>query len=173
MATAKVASARNVPAMSSPIPAKAVVPRTMATMATATLPSGRQPSNSPTKLTSTTWKTSINITTSVLAPKSRGLPSGVVPSRLSTPYCRSKPVEMARLTMAVEMTANAKMAGTRKSNGSRSPLGNTSSVPKKTSNKSGTPRVTTNDSPRRNDIRVSALVWATRAFMLSSHRLGR
>ncbi len=49
----------------------------------------------------------------VLAARRAGRPSGVERSRLSTPYWRSKPVAMPRLTIAVDMTARARMPGAR------------------------------------------------------------
>ena len=55
----------------------------------------------------------------VLAPSSSGRVSGVEPSRLSTPVWRSNPVAMARLTIAVDMTARASTPGNRKSTGAR------------------------------------------------------
>ena len=51
----------------------------------------------------------------VLAAISPVRDSGVAPSRLSTPYLRSKPVAIAWLVNAVDMTASAITPGVRKS----------------------------------------------------------
>ena len=85
----------------------------------------------------------------VLAASRRGRPSGVVPSRLSTPYWRSNPVAMPRLTMAVDITARARMPGARKSTGCASVGEATSTSEKNTSSTTGMPRVSSSDSPRR------------------------
>jgi hypothetical protein len=62
-----------------------------------------------------TCATSTARTVVVLAPISPPRDSGVEPSRLSTPYRRSKPVAMAWLVKAVDSTASAITPGTRKS----------------------------------------------------------
>ena len=54
-------------------------------------------------------------TVSVFAPIRPLRCSGVEPSRLSTPYRRSKPVPIARLVKAVDMIASARMPGATKS----------------------------------------------------------
>ena len=113
--------ARSVPAMSRPSPAKATVPRTTApSAATASVAvrlasRGRTPTGDehddlqqPRRRRSPpSWRRAAG-----------AAPSGVTPSRLSTPYWRSKPVAMPRLTIAVDMTARARMPGARKSTGS-------------------------------------------------------
>jgi hypothetical protein len=72
-----------------------------------------------------------------------------VPKRFSTPYCRSKPVPMPRLTMALDITASASTPGVRKSTGSSKPAGtgNTSPSEKNTSTNSGMPMLTSSCSP--------------------------
>ncbi len=52
---------------------------------------------------------------SVLPPISTERGSAVAPSRLSTPYLRSKPVPIARPVNAAHITASARMLGTTKS----------------------------------------------------------
>ncbi len=51
-------------------------------------------------------------------PAAPGGRAGWRPRRLSTPYWRSNPVAMPRLTIAVDITARARMPGARKSTGS-------------------------------------------------------
>ena len=63
----------------------------------------------------TVWASSMAITVTVLAAISPVRDSGVAPSRLSTPYLRSKPVAIAWLVNAVDMTASAITPGVRKS----------------------------------------------------------
>ena len=55
------------------------------------------------------------ITVLVLAAISPVRDSGVAPSRFSTPYLRSKPVAIAWLVNAVDITASAITPGVRKS----------------------------------------------------------
>ena len=85
MATASVASARRVPAISSPRPEKAIVPMIMTSTAEPIPPAGDQPRMSPAITMITAWRTSTVTTVSVLAVRSPDRPSGVVPSRLRTP----------------------------------------------------------------------------------------
>ena len=112
-------------------------------------PSTSQPSRRP----STTSTASCSISTTTIAPifaaSSWRRVSGVEPSSLSTPVERSKPVAMARLTIAVDITARARMPGTRKSTGSssRSGVGSTSTVEKNQSSSTGMAKVSSTDSP--------------------------
>ena len=134
-----------VPAMSRPMPANAAVPSSVGAGSPGPMrPSGSQPRARAVGTSTTTCSSSMASTMAILAPSSRGRPSGVVPSRLSTPYWRSKPVPMPRLTMAVDMMARARMPGARKSTGSSIPagLGSTSTREKKTSSSSGMPMLT-------------------------------
>ncbi len=106
------------------------------------------------------WTISIKTTAAVFAATSRGRPRGVAPRRLSTPYDRSNPVAMPRLTMAVDITARARMPGARKSIGSPSPVGSTSTRLKKTSSSTGMPSTSRSDSPRRSVSVISTRVCA-------------
>ena len=77
----------------------------------------------------------------ILAASRAGRPSGVAASRLNTPYWRSNPVAIPRLTMAVDITARARIPGARKVTASVTPagFGSTSTREKKTSSPTGCP----------------------------------
>ena len=78
----------------------------------------------------------------------------------------AKAVAMPRLTMAVDMTARARMPGARKSMGSFVVVGRTCTSEKKTRSRTGMPSVRSTASPRRSVIVTSARVWA--AYALTS-----
>ena len=78
-------------------------------------PLGCQPRRTAAIQSTMIWSISTAKIAATLAASRAGRPRGVVPSRLSTPYWRSKPVAMPRLTMAVDMTARARIPGARKS----------------------------------------------------------
>ncbi len=105
-------------------------------MTRASVPSGSQPRARAVGTSTATWMSSTTSTIEILAAMSRGRPSGVEPRRLSTPYWRSNPVPMPRLTMAVDITARARMPGVRNCTEWSTPsgLGSTSTSEKKTSN---------------------------------------
>ena len=114
-----------------------------------------------------TWMARRQPTMAILAPTRRGRPSGVAPSRLSTPYWRSKPVPIPRLTMALDITARARMPGVRKSTGSATPagMGSTSTSEKNTSRSSGMPMLTRSCSPCRRLSRSSVRSWAANGLI--------
>ena len=106
--------------------------------------------------------TSMTTIDSVFAVSSLGRPSGVIPSRLSTPYWRSNAVPIESCTIPVDITASATMPGNRKSIGWRkSPFGSTSTDEKNPSSNIGMPRMRSSDSPRRKVSTSSARVWAS------------
>ncbi len=104
----------------------------------------------------------------ILAPTQRPRPSGVLPSRLRTPYWRSNPVLIPRLTIALDMTARASTPGARKSTGSLTPSGrgSTSTVEKNTNSSTGMAMATRSCSPLRRLSRSSARAWVTRALIV-------
>jgi hypothetical protein len=123
-----------------------------------------EPERQPRRTAITTIRancTTSTITTPVvLAARRAGRPSGVDPSRFSTPYWRSKPVAMPRPTIAVDITARARIPGARKSTASSVPVGSTSTTLKKRSSSTGMPMVSSSDSPRRAVSVSSTRVWA-------------
>ena len=151
--------------MSRPSPAKAIVANSMARTAVAAEPAGCQPRRAATPMSTATWMTSTARMAMVLAARSAGRPRGVAPSRLSTPYWRSKPVAMPRPTMAVDITARARMPGARKSTGSFTPTGRMSTDEKNTRSRTGMIRVSSTDSPRRSVSTSSTRVCAASAFI--------
>ena len=103
---------------------------------------------------------SMRITVAVLAAIRPVRDSGVAPSRFSTPYRRSKPVAMAWLVNAVDITASAMMPGARKSTRLPPPRLTSGSRLNMASSPSGITRVTTSCSPLRSVVRVSIAVCA-------------
>ncbi len=85
MAAARVASALSVPAISSPSPENAAVPRTRSSSTASGFPCGDHPSAKAMTVSSTIWSTSVTSTDSVLAVISAQRGSGEAPSRLRTP----------------------------------------------------------------------------------------
>ena len=158
-AAASVASARRVPAISSASPLKAAVPASSSSgtqSAAAGLASGLQPSSAPIASTMATCATSTTSTVTVLAAISPRRDSGVAPSRLSTPYRRSKPVPMAWLVNAVDITASARMPGTTKSIRLPAPTLTRFSCPNAISSSTGMIRVSSSCSPLRASVRSSS-----------------
>ena len=81
----------------------------------------------------------------------RRRPSGVTPSRLSTPYWRSNPVAMAGPDHRRRHHGEGEHAGEQEVDGVVDPagVGSTSTMEKKTRSTSGMPSVSSTDSPRR------------------------
>ncbi len=120
---------------------------------------------------STSWTSSTTITESVFAATTTDDPAGLPPSRLMTPYWRSKPVEIASETIAAAMTARLIDPGRRRSTGSPvavppdvSNALNTSSTP------AGMTNVMRRPSPRR---RTSRNSYAASASAIAGHDAGR
>ena len=157
---ARFTSPFNRPARVRPIPAKHAVPTSTAAIASRTDRWGRQPRASPMRDKTANCSTSTNATVDALAARRRGRPSGVAPSSLSTPYFRSKPVAMPRPTMAVDITARARMPGATACTRLPSPRSTTFTVEKKINSSTGIPRVSSSCSPLRSNSRVSARTWA-------------
>src|SRR5207253_7069581 len=101
-----------------------------ATAAAAAPAAGRHPRASATGTRTATWIASTAATPAILAETRAGRPSGVAPRRFSTRYSRSKPVAMARLTIAVDITARARTPGARKVTERGVPVGRTSASEK-------------------------------------------
>ena len=166
LAAASVISARRVPAISSPIPANPAVARTTSTRNVITSPRGCHPNRTAAIHRTTIWSSSTTKMAAPLASRRAGRPSGVVPRRLSTPYCRSNPVAIPRLTIPVDMTARARTPGARKAMVLTPPVNDRSGYPMRSKNPSSTigiPSVSRSDSPRRRVIVTSALVCALSA----------
>ena len=159
-----MASARSVPAISRARPLNAAVPSRMSSGATtiaAGLASGRQPMARATSRISAPCSSSTAITVAVLAAISPARDSGVAPSRLSTPYRRSKPVAMAWLVNAVDITASAMIPGVRKSiRLMPAPKFTSGSRPNAASSSSGMTSVSSSCSPLRSSVLVSSAAWA-------------
>jgi hypothetical protein len=133
------------------MPAKAAAPISMATMASAGVPCGSHPSANAAITMTTVWITSSTTTIAILAETHRVRPRGVAPRRFNTLYCRSKPVPMPRLTIALDMTARARIPGVRKFTAlsTSSGRGRTFTVEKNTSSSSGMAILTRSCSPLR------------------------
>ena len=71
---------------------------------------------------------------------------------------------MPNETMAVDMTARARMPGTKKSTGVWPGVDTTCTVEKKSRKTTGMPTVSNSVSPRRSVMNTSAPVWATSAL---------
>ena len=96
----------------------------------------------------------------ILAASSRGRPSGVAPGASARRSPRSKPVPIARAVIEVDMTARARMPGTRKSTGCLVPVGSTWTPQKKSRKTTGMPRVRKRVSPLVKIMVTSARSWA-------------
>ncbi len=68
---------------------------------------------------STSWTSSTMTTDTVFAATTTEVPAGLPPSRLMTPYWRSKPVEIASDTMEAAMIASATEPGSTRSTRAR------------------------------------------------------
>ena len=121
---------------------------------------GRQPSPVATAVMIAAWSSSMMMTVAVLAEIRPPRDRGVAPSRLSTPYRRSKPVAIAWLVNAVDMTARAMMPGARKSTRLPLPRFTRGSRLNMASSPSGMTIVTVSCSPFRSSERVSIAVCA-------------
>ena len=143
-------SARSRPARMSPTPANDAVPRKTAAIASGHVwPAGFHPRRRPIGKRTAACKSSTTNTERIFAITNCDFDSGVAPRRLRTRYDRSKPVAIPRLTIEVLMMATARTPGTRKFNGSVSPLGNTSTEPKNASRIMGIISVRRSCSPLR------------------------
>ena len=172
LASARFASARRVPAINMPMPANAMVPSRSTPIAGMMVLSNFQPSATPVATIDTTWSTSIASTLRVLAASSPPRDNGVEPSRFKTPYRRSKPVAMPRLTIALAMTASDSTPGTRKSIGSPVIELSGFTLPKNTKMPIGMASVTRRLSPRRSVMASSNLVCAATAEPFTGHSVG-
>ena len=120
-----------------------------------------------------TWTTSTTRTAPIFAPIRPARESGEPPSRLRTPYERSKAVAIDRLTRLVEITARARMPGSRKSIG-RAVFGvRAGTSEKKTSRTSGRTTITNRFSPRRAVRRSSIPSWASADWIGGAPFAGR
>ena len=145
--------------MSSPSPANATVPSTRPSSTSGGEAAGPavQPSATTAMPTSSTiCTTSTMITDTVFAVTTTEVPAGDPPSRLITPYWRSKPVEIASDTSDAAMTASAMEPGSSRSTGCPAAVPplvskalNTSSTP------TGMTKVISRPSPRRRTSRNS------------------
>jgi len=113
LATARVASARNVPAMSSPSPENEAVPKANSTMAGAIPPVGDHPIKRPINAMRSNCMTSIEATAKVLATIKPDRDRGLADSRFNTPERRSNPVAIPCPVKAVDRTATVITPGTR------------------------------------------------------------
>ena len=168
----KLISPRSVPAIVRPIPANALVPNKTTRIASNHVAfAGRHPSIRPIGNSTIICTTSTQKTLIIFASISLERPSGVAPKRFSTWYERSKPVAIPRLTMALDITARARMPGNKNCAGLSVSVGRTSTRPKKTKSKTGIPSVRSNCSPLRDTSCNSARSWARRALMSCSPML--
>ena len=124
------------------------------------MPCGDQPSARPTTLSSATCRISTPSTPSVFAASSPGRDSGVVPSRRSTPYRRSKPVPIAWPVNAVDITARASTPGTRKSTRGFGSVERSARLANRSSSTVGMTTVRSSCSPLRSISRSSIAVCA-------------
>ena len=164
LATARTPSARSGPASSSARATKAQLPTT-ANTAPQTNPAqtGCQPRASPRPPMTTSCSVSTASTAMPLAPSRPPRPSGLTPSRRSTPYRRSKPVAMAWAVKAEEMTHRASTPGTARSIRRPGPSEGTEVSARPSRAAQGSTSATSSCSPLRSSVPVSKRAWAGHA----------